>query len=186
MTIPIGVNLTAIPDVAPLLRALLAGEPLAAELPDGLSGDSLHYAVLQCTDTFVWGVPDGAGWLWSNDADPALRPPRLETLLEARLFGPDAEILAWRDASTSREFAARLAVDAEVPEDVVLAPLDREAAFAGTPKDLPGTPFRRWTTGGGKVTVAPAGSRLRVREYLGACPDTGVLRIAMTRFLEVI
>jgi len=186
MTMPKGVSLTPIPDAAPLLRALLAGGLLTASLPKGVPGESFRYAVLQCTDTFVWGISGAAGWLWSSDADTELRHPRLETLLEARIFGPEAEILAWRSSPASATFAGRLAVDDNAPAEAWLAPLDREAAFVGSKTPLSNTHFGCWTTGGGKVTIAPCGSRVRVREYLSVCPETGVLRIAMTRFLEVI
>jgi hypothetical protein len=185
MTSPIGAFLTPILDAAPLLTAIFDG----GNLPEEVSGYNLCFAVLQCTDTFVWGIPASGeneiGWVWSSDADSALRPPCLENLLEARVFGPDAEVLVWRGDSGSMDFVGRLATDGDISEDKLLAPLDRMAAFTGHCHTIPGLAFQRWTTDGGKVTVTPLGSHLRIREYLCTCDNTGVVRIAMTRFLEI-
>ncbi len=61
-------------------------------------------------DGVIWGSVSGGRLALSGDAFGEVSPPlRLQTLQQARLFGPDAEILLWRDGDGAHH--ARLICD---------------------------------------------------------------------------
>lgn len=102
--------------------------------------ESFQYAVLQCTDSLVWGVFEANVWHWASEADrdtrthAGVRPPSRKTLLEARVFGQGAkvpEVLIWRMDYDTERFAGRLLgdLDKPLPEDSPYRPLTREASF---------------------------------------------------------
>jgi hypothetical protein len=193
--------------------------------PESLQ-QSFRYAVLQCTDSLVWGVFEADAWHWASDADvdrpasadgaPAqvgVRKPSLKTLLEARVFGQDAtvpEVLIWRTDFDTVQFAGRLLGDTVEPlaADSPYRPLPREAAFLPTELDthrpsranrqrpdpntaklfveLDGGRFARRTTLDGRITVTPPGWAVALRDYPEEDEATGILRIALTRFVGLV
>lgn len=71
----------------------------------------LRYALAHCDDGVVWGRRlDSGQWAWSSGVVAASPAIRLQTLQQARLFGPQAEVLIWRDGATWR---ARVIVEGE-------------------------------------------------------------------------
>jgi hypothetical protein len=156
-----------------------------------LASFSPQWAVLQCDGTLVWGIRHSSDWRWAHEVDKGIRyPPSLGTLREARIFGRDAEALVWR--AGGRLAGRLLADDPAVSEE--LKPIERKLVFEGDEEDE-GTlahGFIKHVTGGGRIVVAP-GRKLVTREYLADVEDpyvadandTGLLRIAATRFVEV-
>lgn len=77
--------------------ANFAAEPVATLV--GLAEDyALHWLLAHADDGVIWGEFRADGLHLSGDAFPAVSPPlRAATLQQARLFGPQAEILLWKD-----------------------------------------------------------------------------------------
>lgn len=58
----------------------------------------LNYLLAHADDGVIWGRLDDERLNTSHDAAPEHAPPlRTETLQTARIFGPDGELLIWRD-----------------------------------------------------------------------------------------
>jgi hypothetical protein len=145
-------------------------------------------AVLQCADSLVWGHSRDGSWQWANDADPAVRKPERVTLLEARLFTSERELLLWRAGDFAGEtFVGRALADAPtLPSDAQHHPIDRCYSYDDDPGEtLPGG-FVRRVAEGGNVLIAPQGGGLKVRQYLEECETTGALRIAASRFVAIV
>jgi CRISPR-associated protein (TIGR03984 family) len=69
----------------------------------------LRWLLVHADDGVIWGELRADGLHLSSDAFRDLSPPlRAVSLQQARLFGPDAELLVWKDDSTWR---ARLIED---------------------------------------------------------------------------
>ena len=159
------------------------------------------YAMLQCTDSFVWGVCKAGVWQWGSEpVDPDVRAPSRQTLLEARVFGKDGELLLWRNGDfDANTFAGRLLTDttanAETPTLTTyleFAPARKHQRDRRTGKPTRGMmverlndEFMRRELPNGCITVTPHGERVELRHYLGENPQTGVLRIAATRFVAI-
>ena len=197
-----GAELSIYNDI-PAVLAWLWGETTTA--PESLAYP-FAYAVLQCTDSLVWGIFADGRWHWSSSVEPqtAQKPgaiaPTTRTLLEARLFGKDAELLLWRTADFDAEtFHGRILSDGKWTEGV--KPLDVEMSFSpaedqpkhprtkkiikgATVKPL-GEGFVRRTQTNGCITVTPKNSWVQLRHYLAEDSTTGVLRIAATRFVSL-
>lgn len=165
---------------------LTPGSTRPSGLPDGV-----YHAALQCSDSLVWGIGDDNGWQWASDAyrEKSVRPirsPRRENLLEARVFRDELEILLWRDEPfTPAQFRGRIA------RDSVSAGHKRLERFyqfhkADEYKRRELSPdFVEWSEGGGNTTVMPQGAGINVRAYLQPDADTGLLRVALTRFVSI-
>ena len=166
-----------------------AERPLASNV-------SLKYAVLQCTNTCVWGILHDSVWALSSDIENAgINAPTKLRLLEARIFGADADVLIWK---TADGFTGRVLQQSASAPNEVQKPLERHAAFQPSrDKKAPDgtanpnylvTPqrfgFARRELPGGRTTITPQGTHVIVLEYLSETAD-GVLRIAATRFVEV-
>lgn len=174
---------------------LLAVSPRPQPVPEGLL-----WAVAQAADAFVWGVRTDEAWRWaSQDADREARPLRRKTLLEVRAFFSDAELLLWR---TGAAFAGRILCDAGgdeatdgSPSHAALSPLDRRCCFLPVPNEdgvptgrvskTPDPEFLRREEGNGRITVTPLGTGILFRNYLEQCQETGMLRVAATRFHSI-
>lgn len=153
--------------------------------PQPLRGE-YKYAVLQCTDSLVWGVYFDRRWLRADRVDADIRPPRISSLLEARIFGCDHEILIWRTGDfNSIAFAGRVLADAKRLPEPLDRPMLRESRFLGAPMKL-SRHFVKRRTQSGQIVVTPIGRSVLIKEYLAVCPETGVLRIAATRFVEIL
>jgi len=155
----------------------------------------LAYLLAHADDGVIWGRVDEDGTLHSShDAFPDVSPPLREgTLQQARLFGPGGELLLWRDGD---DWRARLAQD---------APADGEDCTYDEPQMLWG--YRHIDTTDGFTLVdegqqglrhappiiAPPGAfapndrplRLVVRHYLTPDRDSGLLRVWLSRLLDV-
>ena len=58
----------------------------------------LSYLLAHADDGVIWGWMDGPDLLLSHQPFPKISPELREpTLQQARLFGPDAELMVWRD-----------------------------------------------------------------------------------------
>jgi hypothetical protein len=76
----------------------------------------LRTLLAHADDGVIWGRVDGGALQTSDSAFPDVSPPlRALTLQQARLFGPDAELLVWRDGEG--HWQARLLQDDEQAED---------------------------------------------------------------------
>jgi hypothetical protein len=180
---------------------LLAARPRPSMIPEGLC-----WAVAQAVDTFVWGICTTEAWHWAtHDADHEVRPASPKTLLEVRAFSADAEMLIWRNENG---FAGRILRDVvQNQEDAVInsevsssakaakLPIDRLSYFLPVPDEdgqLTGRVsstadprFLRREEGNGRTTVTPGVAGISFRKYLEQCQETGMLRIAATRFHSV-
>jgi hypothetical protein len=141
---------------------------------------SPKWAVIQCTDTLVWCIHDSDGWKLASDIDPDIRPPKVETFMEARIFDENEEALIWQDANG---FHGRRLKSKDRAEEVT--PLDRISAFDEnndtTTREQLSCGFIKRRNPGGRILVTPPGEALCIKEYLEE-DDCGILRIAVTRF----
>jgi len=146
-------------------------------------------------DGVMWGsLIDGVLEL-TGDHFPAVSPPlRGETLQQARLFGPDAEVRAWRDGPRFR--ACRL----EDFEDDTGEAFDERHVLWGTRVEAVSGPFTLVADGGQGLRhavpltrVPPGGQggdaagrplRLTVRHYIGYDPE-GQAFIRISRLVRL-
>ncbi len=173
---------------------LLAASPRPQSVPE-----ELQWAVVQAADAFVWGVRTDEAWRWATQhADREARPLRREALLEVRAFFSGAELLLWR---TGAAFAGRILCDVSgeapggSPSPTALSPLDRRCFFLPVPNEdgalsgrvltTPDPGFLRREEGNGRTTVTPLGTGILFRNYLEQCQETGMLRVAATRFHSI-
>lgn len=174
------------------LNWLLSDASFPVDILPNVCWQELRWAVLQATDALVWGVFEDDAWRWATEqADPDSTAPCRDTLLEVRVFGPEAELLIWR---TEDAFAGRILGEDEAPAG--LAPLERRARFLPVPDPsgrLIGSirrthdpAFVRRESGDGRTTVTPTGMGIHLRHYVEQDVETGVLRIAATRFVAVL
>ena len=60
--------------------------------------NQLGYLLAHADDGVIWGRLDEEGLITSHNVEPECTPPlRIETLQTVRIFGPDGELLVWRD-----------------------------------------------------------------------------------------
>jgi CRISPR-associated protein (TIGR03984 family) len=63
----------------------------------------LQYALVHADDGVIWGTYDSGSWKWSGDHFEDVSPKlRALTVQQARMFGPSAEVLVWRDGDAFR------------------------------------------------------------------------------------
>lgn len=179
--------------------AALPASPKAEWLAD------LKYALWEGTDTLVWAIRAGEneGWLRANGcslvAADALRPPRAERLLALRLWGPQNDLLVWRDPDAPAALQGRRLTEepgAATLEPRQRRPLDLAASFrpphskpdddpGGTEEPIRGTRFVRRREGNGRVTITPEGEAVTMRGYVEEDAETGIVRLAVVRFTDV-
>lgn len=158
--------------------------------------DELRWLLAHGDDGITWGFRDvGGTWQLASTRFPEIAPAiAAETLSTLRLFGPTQEVLMWRTDGTLE--GRRVTDGGDVAEDwlrpkseqrVVLGDrlLERRDGFARVgsptgaelvvPLDLPDDCFR-----GGRWPL-----RLEVRHYFQALADSGAVRIAMTRLVDM-
>jgi len=81
----------------------------ALALAEQAKAYGLHWLLAHADDGVIWGELRTDGLHLSGDAFPGFSPPlRAATLQQARLFGPHAELLLWKDDAAWR---ARLIQD---------------------------------------------------------------------------
>jgi len=159
--------------------------------------DGLTWLLAHCRDGVTWGRYENSRWMLSSGPFPDLCPiPSRENLLEVRLFGERGEILIWR---TDKGFQGRHLTDRlkqngkspDWPDDEVRILLgDR---LMGGPKDG----FTRVGAASGMQQAVPLicrnedfargrwPLRLRVRHYFEQDPQTGAVRVAATRLVDI-
>lgn len=158
---------------------------------------SFQWLLAHCRDGVTWGRPgeQGGAWLFSARAFPDLSPEiSRENLLELRLFGPDREILLWRDETG---FSARLIVDSDPLETDPCRPAEEERVLLGDRFIEARDGFTRVGSASGREQAVPLKCepgdfadghwplRLAIRHYFAADPQTGAALIAATRLVAV-
>lgn len=165
--------------------ALVAAWLLNGGVAPQSASPSWRYAFVECYDTLAWGVLGSEGWRFSSDACRDVRRPRLDTMLEARIFDPKSEALMWRNGE---RIVGRILSEVEV-KDADLEPATRCLRFAcrdDGPTELGDADFVEYRTTSGRSVIAPRGSGLRVCDHFLQDAVTGLVRVAATRFVEVI
>jgi len=159
----------------------------------------LIWLLAHCRNGVTWGQLDGASRLWRLSSSPFPdHCPNIfrDNLLEMRLFAPSEEILVWR---TEQGFLGRRLVDKPIggknsptrPDDEIRILLgDR---LEGGPKEG----FTVVGTADGRRQVVPlecsasdfhkkrSPLRLKVRHYFEQDPETGAVRVAASRLVDV-
>jgi CRISPR-associated protein (TIGR03984 family) len=177
-----------------VLEWLLNGGPA----PEGLPED-LRWALAHCNDGVTWGRYEAQDkrWQLSSGVKPELSPPvRRDWLQQLRLFGPSAEVLIWRDGGS---LSGRLLVDdgESGGHSEALRPSDEAWILLGdyVMEKLP-QDFTQVGDRAGLRQVLPLAvsteqlqrrhARLKVRHYWEEDPETGAVRIAATRLVDVL
>lgn len=207
-----GAKITPLPNAAPLVGWLLENASLTDGLKKEIEERNFQWAVLQCTDSLVWGVYEQGKWVWASSVVSEVREPKMTTLLEARFFGSEAEVLVWRSGDDPC-FVGRILEDSseeintlnaeqrpfcqyaefQPPEDRWIPPSEYEKPAEERMKPEE-SPYRLHATSSplfidrqmpdGRITVTPLGKGLILKEYLSE-NEYGGLRISATRFMEV-
>ncbi|MCS6884912.1 MAG: CRISPR-associated protein Csx19 [Acidobacteriota bacterium] len=143
-----------------------------------------------CESGVTWGKYEAARWHLGSELFPDLCPrPTPTSLLEARIFWSEAEVLIWQARGCLRGRVLKDVTDGDLwtqPEDelrllIAGKVLERRSSFShvlavtGQEQALPLiiTPARSWP-------------RLRVRNYFEVDETTGAIRVAATRLVEVL
>lgn len=174
------------------LAWLLGEESQPPELPGGLK-----WALAHCDDGVTWGRWDAAEgrWLLASGVKPDVSPrPARGRLQQLRLFGPEAEVFIWRDGE---ELLGRVLKDADaLPAEDPLRPSKENRILLGDHvlESLPNG-FTHVGDRAGQHQVLPLAvgdeqlqtrrARLSVRHYWQQDPESGAVRVAATRLVDV-
>jgi CRISPR-associated protein (TIGR03984 family) len=159
--------------------------------------DCVELLLAYCYDGVTWGRldRDTRQWRLACEPFPARVPkPTEKNLIELRLFGPEREVLIWREG---QRFGGRTLKD-DSCELNYLRPMDESWILLGDrllepPKDG----FTRVGSATGAEQVVPVQIsedvfqqsswplRLHVRHYLESDDETGAVRIAATRLVKL-
>jgi CRISPR-associated protein (TIGR03984 family) len=164
------------------------------------AGSDAHIWLLAyCDDGVVWGHRHNSRrpWSLSGEAFPDVSP-RLDpvTLQELRLFGPAEELLVWR---TQDGFAGRRIADGDQPgPNDSRRPVDEARVVLGDRLDRdPAAGFSVVADATGSRHAVPLVCRpadftgrrwplrLHLRHYLTQDPETGAVRVAASRLLDL-
>lgn len=177
--------------------AWLLGEPRAGPPTDATN---LPWALAHCDDGVTWGRYDGhqATWLFGNEVEPEVSPPlRRETLQELRVFGEPGEVLIWRAEERLRGRALGDTPSDRLDESNPLRPYDESRILRGdhvhATYENGFTRIADHRTGAEQVVpavVTPDGlqarrARLSVRHYFQQDTESGAVRIAVTRLVDL-
>jgi len=162
-----------------------------------LQNGGLRWLLAHCNDGVTWGrwSPDKNRWETASEVFPEFVPEIGEhNLLELRIFGNDGELLIWR---TAQGFRGRYLQDA-AGDGRILSPIDEERLLVGDRiKEEPRKGFTRVGSPSGSEQIVPClleegdfkrepwPLRLQVRHYLQEDPKTGVVRVAITRLVNL-
>jgi CRISPR-associated protein (TIGR03984 family) len=157
------------------------------------SAHGLTTLLAHADDGIIWGRVDGGGLHTSHDVfGDAVSPPlRAVTLQQARLFGPQAELLLWRDDGG---WQARLAEETPDGEHY-----DEHQMLWGNQRVDGQDGFTLVSEGRQGLHHAPPVNvdaaefssdhrplRLQVRHYLRTDPETGLVQVALSRLLGLM
>jgi CRISPR-associated protein (TIGR03984 family) len=173
--------------------AWLRGEAVDGPLPEAAE---LEWALAHCDDGVTWGRYDreAKGWQLGHQHVPSVSPAiRRSTIQEVRIFGPCCELLIWRSDGS---FRGRVLRDSGVPlvEPDPLRPGDESRIVRGTQvRKIYARQFTHVTDGTGAEQVLPIEVsdaqlrfvRLGIRNYFQQDPDSGAVRIAATRLVNL-
>lgn len=146
--------------------------------------DGLRYALAHCDDGVVWGRrQENEQWAWSSGIVAASPAIRLQTLQQARLFGPQTEVLIWRDGAGWRARAiVEVEGEGEGRESECLS--ESYLLWGGPPGDASGDFLPLLEAGHGFQHAPPAeiarAGRVAVRHYVDF-DSNGCARIAASR-----
>jgi CRISPR-associated protein (TIGR03984 family) len=171
-------------------------EDLAPWLEAQAREHGLTTLLVYADDGVIWGLIRNDKLITARDVfgeKMSPSPPlRMETLQQARLFGPAAEVLLWRAQGGWR---ARLVQDGAggagtyYDEIQILWGNQREDARDGFTLVNDGRQGLRHAPPVNAPRDAFADDhhplRLRVRHYLATDPETGLLRVALSRLTQV-
>lgn len=160
--------------------------------------NQVNWLLAYCHDGVTWGRLEGEkSWCLSSMFFPDLSPCISDSnLLEIRIFGPESEFLIWR---TGDEFSGRGLIDIQEKENVVpFQPDDEIRIMLGDRMlELPKGGFTRVGINRGMEHAVPLECmendfvggiwplRLKMRHYFEEDPETGALRVAASRFVNV-
>lgn len=162
------------------------------EAPDALG--ECAWVLCHCDDGVTWGRWEDGRWRNGSMFFPDLCPvPSQDNLQEMRIFSRLAEVLIWRAESG---FCGRVLrdLDQQDADEVPDRPHD-ELRLLVTGQDINVRDgFTRVRDGNGAEQVLPITMddrsvrwpRLRVRHYFARDRRTGAVRVAASRFVEVI
>jgi len=165
-------------------------------------GSGLTWLLAHCRDGVTWGRIDGTGRHWRLSSSPFsdLCPGISQTnLLEMRLFGPDEEIMVWW---AEEGFLGRRLIDEPKrnrdTQTRFTEPYDEIRIMLGDRlMDGPKEGFTRVMTADGRQQAVPLECtdddfkdarwplRLKVRHYFEQDPETGVVRVAASRLVNI-
>ncbi len=164
------------------------------------SCSDIQYALFHGDDGVAWGRrnKDGGGWQRGSDHFPEVSPEiREKTLQELRLFGGSGEIMIWR---TEKGLRGRKLFDEKKDADLPDAgkPLDEFRILRGEHFRENRADFTHIATPGGAEQAVPVKLRqadeailkeyklrLQVRHYFEADENTGAVRVAATRLVDI-
>jgi len=150
-------------------------------------------------DGVLWGRFDSGEWRLPTAFEPLVPSLRMETLWELRLFGPDEEIILWKEEGLDDSLRGRSLTSAATTPG--LAPLPSQLILTGDrirPHTENGNGFTLVTDATGARQVVPIDCtdddflnddvvlwplRVDVLHHLRSEPNTGQLHIAATRLL---
>lgn len=172
-------------------------EVIGQRAPAPVAWRDLEWLLGFCHDGVVWGCREGDTWHLSGDVFPEVSPtPSRGSLLELRLFGQARELLMWRHGA---EFRGRwletrgLAPGAPaelkpLPETYVVRGNRLQATRGGFSRVCDETGARHavpWVCEDAGFAGGEWPLRLKVEHYLAQDEDTGAVRIAASRLVEL-
>ncbi|MDD3925068.1 MAG: CRISPR-associated protein Csx19 [bacterium] len=161
--------------------------------------NTFSWLLAHCHDGVTWGRYESSNRCWqlSSNTFPDLSPKISSfNLLEIRLFGPESEIMFWK---TERGLSGRCIIDRPIEDDNSPVRPGAEVRILLGDRTI-GTPragFTRVGTAGGMEQAVPLVCteddfkygywplRLRVQHYFELDKETGAVRVAATRLVEV-
>jgi CRISPR-associated protein (TIGR03984 family) len=186
-------------DCRRILGKVTDGEQFEGSLKDGIRTSDYSWLLAHCYDGVVWGYfdKDLKKWRLSFAVFSDLCPPVSgDNLLEMRLFGSKDEIMIWRKGAEL--FGRRLIDDYDENDDSPVRPHTENRILLGDRLiEQPRGGFSRVGTAAGAEQAVPweceendfRGGRwplrLEMRHYFQQDTESGAVRVAATRLVDV-
>ncbi len=152
----------------------------------------LNYLLAHAEDGVIWGRFDNERLITSGDIFPGFAKLRSQTLQQCRIFGSDCEVMLWKVRET---WKSRSITDANNPDCLP----DEDQILWGTQSEKEERGFTLVSDGSeGLKHVVPLANisfdqskklyrplRLTVRHYLDEDKDTGVVRVYLSRLVNL-